>query len=683
MLDSKTRIPEMAHSLVDRAVLLAWIKEHGLGNRIVVFHASAGFGKTVFMAEMARECQDCVWYQVDTLDNDPAYFLQGLNYGLSRLLNDEDEELTDRQGSELTQENLEEAVFLLARRMAEASQKQLFLMLDDFHKITEEQVFYVIRGLLDYTPANVRICMTVKGQFPRFLASYILKGEVLHIKGEQLRFSQEEAGKLVSGLVGQEVPDQTIKSILEYTEGWPAGVMFAGLVLKNDGAQTDVSSILLQSRVFDYIYYEIFRKLPFDIQNFLVETSALQAVNPALCDWVTEKSGSGGNLDYLAAENLFIYKFTGRKKWYRYHSIFRDFLESRLSEERKTKIWCRAAEYFLRIGEIEQAMYYSMLGKAYDVAEIVMERESARFLQEGKTSTVKQWVQFLEPEKERMGEACLYRMGQYYRSANDLEKEAWYLGAATRKVYEAGALDRYGNYGVEYVRCLCSFQGLARGEEEACAIEGHMKDKTSNSYFRLLTLILELKLQIGDRAGLEQFFARTTGSKRKMHLTMARNAVAWILGMLDKESGWGNTLEEARMYQRFSPVFAEYGFFKYIWYLYQKGDRAYVPLLKDGMSLGGNSIFARHMEVLSLLREYEASASHRKEIKDGLERVESELKHHGMELPTLREEDASLLFQILNGKENPQMIRVYCLGRFVAESDGQPLTWRTKKPRSC
>ena len=87
VLDSKTRIPETVHSLVQRTALLEWTKTHGETARITVLHGGAGFGKTVFMAEMAKQYEDrSIWYQIDTFDNDPAYFLQGLNYGLSRFL---------------------------------------------------------------------------------------------------------------------------------------------------------------------------------------------------------------------------------------------------------------------------------------------------------------------------------------------------------------------------------------------------------------------------------------------------------------------------------------------------------------------------------------------------------------------------------------------------------------------
>ena len=75
--DSKTRIPEAAHSLIERTRLVEELSASGA--QVSVFNTGAGFGKTILMAELARKYDgQYVWYQVDGTDNDPICFLQGL-----------------------------------------------------------------------------------------------------------------------------------------------------------------------------------------------------------------------------------------------------------------------------------------------------------------------------------------------------------------------------------------------------------------------------------------------------------------------------------------------------------------------------------------------------------------------------------------------------------------------------
>lgn len=692
VLDSKTRIPETVHSLVQRTALLEWTKTHGETARITVLHGGAGFGKTVFMAEMAKQYEDrSIWYQIDTFDNDPAYFLQGLNYGLSRLLGTREPALFENCDTGLTKDHLGRAVFALAQMLSEVSVDSLYLMLDDFHKITEEAVFEVIETLLDYTPSKIRICLTVKGSFPQFLASHMLKGEMLQIEASQLHFTREEIKELLSGVTRQEIGDQVLENIMGYTEGWPAGVMFAGLVLKHESTQQDAHSIILHSRMFDYIDYEIFRKLPYDMQCFLADTSALQSLNPALCDYVTERTDSGGILDYLAAESMFVYKFTGNKKWYRYHSIFRDFLKSKLTEARKKEVLERAARYSLRMGEVEQAVQYSISGRVYDVAEAAVEREVIRFIQEGKLTTVKAWVQFLEPERHRLGARCLYGMSRYFSASQNLEQTAEYLKCAIEKAYEDEDYERCGEYGMEYLLCVTRLFGLVRGEYEACEMEKRLQGKKCSRYVELLIRILELKLQLRDRDGLEQFLQKCVPGVGKVHLTMIRNVTAWALEIFDKTEGWGNTLEETRMYARVSPVFGEYGCFTFGWHLYLKEADGYEAVMKEGMTFGGGSIFHQWMQQLLVLKEYRKASCDREMARQTLQEIMGSVHSQGMEPPALLEHDQRLLMQILEEdsgnveEEVPEtkkgQIKVTCLGGFLVEAEGKPLAWRTKKTK--
>ena len=80
--------------------------------------------------------------------------------------------------------------------------------------------------------------------------------------------------------------------------------------------------------------------------------------------------------------------------------------------------------------------------------------------------------------------------------------------------------------------------------------------------------LLEYRLQLGEWDQMEEFTKSASENKRRIHMTMVRNAVIWVLSLRDKDEDWGCILEDARLYRRLSPVFAEYGFYRYGWFLY-------------------------------------------------------------------------------------------------------------------
>lgn len=690
LLESKVRIPEMAHNLIERTRLLEMVETDE--TQIIVFNAGAGFGKTILMAELARRHENhCIWYQIDSSDNDQTYFFNGLLYALSKVFQESKEAREDFNGLNLSGDQMKRTVFLLSEKIARHMDGELYFMLDDFHEIQDETVFTMLSLLIDHLPSKVHFCFTVKGSFPHFLASYIMKGKVQLLEVDQLRFTEKETRCLLNQQTAGRIPDTMVNDILEYMEGWPAGVMFACLALRVDNSSGDIPSVVSHTKIFDYIYYEIFRKLPYEIQCFLIDTSSLQSLTPALCNYVTGRMDSGSILDYLVGENMFVYKFSGYRKWYRYHSIFRDFLQSRRKPERKKEILTKAAQYSMRIGEMEQAVVYGMQCEAYDVIALGIEKQAGSMMEQGRQSTLRQWVEYLNPAREKLSYSALHTVYQFLWAEKEEEKAAEYLEMAVSRARQAGEYESYGRYGLELVEYLEAHGGIGRALEEAEQLESVLGRGICSSRLPIHVKILEYRLQLGDRLWMEEFAGKKSERNWKPQAAMERNAVAWALGLIEKRDGWGNTLEEARMYRRVSPVFMEYGFFCYGWFLYLNRDERYREVLREGLSVKGKSIYSQWMQILALLdnlktKKYDNEyGTWREEIC----RLEKELEKQGLEYPAFLEEDEMLLTDIVLGnvpkwetsKKAKTVLRVFCLGSFTVWSGEEMLSWRTKKAK--
>lgn len=150
---------------------------------------------------------------------------------------------------------------------------------------------------------------------------------------------------------------------------------------------------------------------------------------------------------------------------------------------------------------------------------------------------------------------------------------------------------------------------LRRAKEQALQMAEPYENGQADHNYKLLIPLLEYRLQLGEWEPMEEVTKEVSENKRRIHTTMVRNAVIWLLSLRDKCENWENTLEEARMYRRLSPVFAEYGFYRYGWFLYLKNDRNYRLVMEEGLSIGGGSIFAQWMRLLLILQEYREKKS--------------------------------------------------------------------------
>ena len=111
--------------------------------------------------------------------------------------------------------------------------------------------------------------------------------------------------------------------------------------------------------VADYLYRESLSQLPEQTQRFLRRTALLDPLCASLCDAVLGESGSQEQLRGLEASNLFLIPLDRRREWYRYHSLFREFLlgeQRRIEPEIIPKLDLRAADWHESHGSPEMAL---------------------------------------------------------------------------------------------------------------------------------------------------------------------------------------------------------------------------------------------------------------------------------------------------------------------------------------
>jgi len=411
-LESKIQKPMISQEFIQRERLMKRISDSQ--KSLVLLHATIGYGKTVLLTQYAREAsgEDCVWYHLSAMDNDCVLFMQYLSAAVKKSISDFDFDVTAYAPFLHEEETKEKMIcdFIgCVCLSADTSGRKIVFIFDDFQSIINDDICQIIRLLLVHGAEVLRIIIATKGAVPPFCFRYVLKCTADIMTRQELSFTLDEVQALLSALLvdididlSKEELSNLSRIIWHKTEGWPAGVMFAYIYLKQQRQGfVDAESILsYQKLALDaYFMHELFRNLPYDIQMFLVKTSSLEFLSTELCNAVLHIQNAQSVLDYLEQESLFVNKVGQSDRLFRYHSLFRDFLKAMLNKEAEEEILTKAAEFYLSTTDKSLAVEYALAGRSWDLMQYALESVGEEYLAQGKFKTLERWVSELEKNR--------------------------------------------------------------------------------------------------------------------------------------------------------------------------------------------------------------------------------------------------------------------------------------------
>lgn len=339
-LPGKYRIPRSRRDAVARSDLLARTLEQAPMARLVLLQAPAGFGKTTLLVQLAAMLtaspqDDIVWVSLDAQDNDPHRLFASLFEALAPLdLPWEvppDAVLAQLQDASAAART---ALGSLMAALGARPDRRISLVLDDLHHIDNAAALQLLDTLIARAPPELCVFIGTRVVPPLSLARWRAEGELLELGLQELQFTLPDVQTLCRLRGLQDLPDPLVHAALERTRGWAAGLQ---LVLASStharGAGTAppvLSGPTAQRHLFDYLAHEVLAELPPLLQQFLLHTSVLPELSPALCQAVTGRVDATAVLDSLYARQLFLTALDEVVPVLRFHDLFRDFLRAEL-----------------------------------------------------------------------------------------------------------------------------------------------------------------------------------------------------------------------------------------------------------------------------------------------------------------------------------------------------------------
>ncbi|MFJ4154871.1 LuxR C-terminal-related transcriptional regulator [Pseudomonas sp. NPDC089752] len=399
LLDGRFFRPPLPDGHVPRARLCQRLQA-GLGGRLLLVNAPAGFGKSSLAIEFCEALPGhwrSLWLGLSQRDADPGRFLERLLEGLQQycpalggqalgLL-----KMRQRHQPFAFEEWLDGLLDELALYLQ--ADTPLLLVLDDYHLAQGPVLDRCLQFFLNHLPGGLVLLVTSRQRPDWHLARLRLSRQLIELNEQDLRLTPDEAlaviGRQPTGLRGQ-----ALDNLIQRSDGWVAGLRFWQLAASESGDEHALPQALHggEGLIRDYLLEEVIDILPIEVQAFLFDTACQERFCAALCDALREREDSAAILHYLQAHQVFLVPLDEHGRWYRYHHLFSDLLRSRQSSEPQARLHLRACRWFQAQGLLDEAVEQALRAGHLDVAaNLVQSLSEEQLLAEQNVGMLLRW----------------------------------------------------------------------------------------------------------------------------------------------------------------------------------------------------------------------------------------------------------------------------------------------------
>ena len=440
---AKLRPPRPQVPLVTRRALLAELL--AATQPLVVVCAPAGSGKSVALMQWVEaDPRPAAWVQLDSSDDDVVLLLACLCGAL--------EPLTDLDPGVAASLSLlvppvrERVLPLLSAAVSAA--KPFLLVLDDAHVLRSQKCWDVLALLLRALPAGAQIALGSRSDPPLALPRLRAAGELTEVRMPGLALDKAEVEEFVL-LHECTLDDRSVDQLLAATEGWATGLQLACLASAGRPLQEWLPKVSGGRRdIAAYLTSEVLDGQPADVQEFLLSTSVLGELTPALCRRITGRDDAGELLARIAREGLFVVPVGDEADRYRYHNLFAEMLAAELERRRPgTPAELHrlvAAWYAERDDPDAQVRHLLAAGEAAAAGAVVCDSWTTLWSR-GQAETVRRWLGSFSDRQILAQPALTVTAGWVYSALDDRKLgERWGRAACSARVDDGEAQPEHG-----------------------------------------------------------------------------------------------------------------------------------------------------------------------------------------------------------------------------------------------
>jgi LuxR family maltose regulon positive regulatory protein len=233
---------------------------------LTLVSAPAGFGKTTILTDWLQQAPAAgggvAWLSLDAGDNEPgsfwAYIMAALGSAVPGIGT---ETLSELLAS--TPAPSEQVLTTLVNELA-AIPDEVWLVLDDYHLISDHEVTRGMAFLLEHLPPTVHVVLSTRADPDLPLARWRARGELVELRAADLRFTADETAAFLTEAIGHDLAAEDVELLEQRTEGWIAALQLAALSLKG---RSDVTGFITRFAgddryIVDYLMEEVLAQQP-------------------------------------------------------------------------------------------------------------------------------------------------------------------------------------------------------------------------------------------------------------------------------------------------------------------------------------------------------------------------------------------------------------------------------------
>jgi tetratricopeptide (TPR) repeat protein len=361
-----------------------------------------GAGKTTLAASyLEQRGSASIWYQLDAGDADVSTFFFYLSQA-ARPLSPGQPDLPL-----FTPEYLPDLPGFARRYFRELfvrMPQDSMLVLDNFQEVPADSPHHqAILAAIGEVPAQRNLMVISRGEPALDYTRGIASGHIAQLRPGELRLSLEETRMLALARDG--MTDPAIEALHARSDGWAAGLVL--MLERADADAPEAERIGLASReaVFDYFASIFFDHAPPPAQRAMMLCALASTLTAPAAAQISQDYNVPALLDDLFRRQLFVQRLGAAEPVYRFHSLFREFLNARARQvfapaELRSAL-LRAARAAEAAADIEQA--YALFADSEQWADAVrlVVAQAPRLFAEGRWRTILDWIARLPAERSQ------------------------------------------------------------------------------------------------------------------------------------------------------------------------------------------------------------------------------------------------------------------------------------------
>ena len=488
LLKTKLYPPDPPDFAIRRERLIEKLSAATESGSHVMISAGAGFGKSTLMVQWLRERNVLpAWFSIDEHDNNPHRFFRYLAASLGnryKVDSDSVDVLLKTPGVVDIQLVLETIFDLIA-----SIDEQVFIVLDDFHLIENQEVIRGIEFLMKHLPDKNTFIFLSRFDPQISVSMYRLNQKLLELRESDLRFNRDEIVELLRTVVSSEHQLHTFAEILqEKTEGWVVGLRLGLLAYSHEESGSEFINRFSGSHVFvaDYLMEEVLGQLTREQEQILLVSSLFQRFTRSMLDKLIKKDISE-HFEQIKKNGFFLINLDDEDEWFRLHHLVQDLLRKRAYtnwDSERIKTFYLDSGYWLEEGELidEALQSFYDAGNPQEMIRIIS-TYGLRFIASGDLKTVIDWLN-LVPVHLRLSTADLCVIEGWIASINQQIGRNEYISNIAESIYNAKDESYIEDIGAHLSLLKANFmvqkEGTDPSEVEQLLVEAENQAKSSN-----------------------------------------------------------------------------------------------------------------------------------------------------------------------------------------------------------